>query len=71
MYSKVFSGHPEHDSYYHTHQRKMARHEIDDAFHMRNRVLAAMFIFSGIGLAVVGWSGSRAYHALFPQQAVV
>jgi len=65
-YAKVLSGHSPHDSYYHSHKRKMARQEVEDAFHMRNRVLGAMFVLSGIGLAVVGWTGSKAYQVLFP-----
>lgn len=65
-YSKVLSGHGSADSYYHSHQRKMAKREMEDAFHLRNKVLAAMFVISGIGLALIGWGGSKVLHALFP-----
>lgn len=70
-YAKVLSGHTSHDSYYHSHQRKMAKQEMEDAFHMRNRVLGVMFVLSGIGFAFVGWTGSKAYHALFPSKTSV
>jgi hypothetical protein len=45
----------EHEHYYHSHQRKLARKEFDDAFALRKRVIAAMCIAGGIGLAGLGW----------------
>lgn len=66
MYSKVFSGHGSYDQHYHTHQRKMAKREIEDAFHIRNRVLAAIFVISGLGLALAGWSSVKAAQFIFP-----
>lgn len=65
-YSKVFSGHGSYDQHYHTHQRKMARREIEDAFHLRNRVLAAIFIITGFGFALAGWGGVKITQMLFP-----
>lgn len=65
-YSKVFSGHGSYDQHYHTHQRKMARREIEDAFHLRNRVLAAIFVITGFGFALAGWSGVKVVQMLFP-----
>ena len=66
-YSKVLAGHGSYDQHYHSHQRKMAKREIEDAFHMRNRVLAALLVVCGLGFAVLGWTGSRAINLLFPR----
>jgi hypothetical protein len=65
-YSKVLSGHSHLDDHYHSNQRKMAKQEVEDAFHMRNRVLGVIFVVSGFGLAVLGWSGSLMVRTLFP-----
>ncbi|KAJ9662328.1 hypothetical protein H2198_001462 [Neophaeococcomyces mojaviensis] len=65
-YSSVLNGHKSSDEYYHSHQRKLAKREMEDAFHMRNRVLAAICIFGGIGFALVGWTGSKAWYTIFP-----
>lgn len=69
-YSQVVAGHAGRDTYYHSHQRKMARREVEDAFHLRNRALAALLIAAGIGMALAGWTGSKVYHALFSSQVV-
>lgn len=70
-YSQVVAGHVPQDSYYHSHQRKLARREVEDAFHMRNRAMAALLIATGIGLAFLGWTGSKVIHALFPARVVM
>lgn len=70
-YSQVVAGHVPQDSYYHSHQRKLARREVEDAFHMRNRAMAALLIATGIGLALLGWTGSKVIHALFPARVVI
>jgi hypothetical protein len=51
----------EHEQYYHSHQRKLARREFDDAFALRTRVIAAMCIAGGIGLAGLGWCLTKAW----------
>lgn len=68
-YGKVLNGHGSLDDHYHSHQRKMAKQELEDAFHLRNKVLAAMFIFSGIAFALLGWSGSRLLQMVFSSVA--
>lgn len=65
-YSKVLSGHSHLDDYYHSNQRKMAKKEVEEAFHMRNRVLGVIFVAGGFGLALLGWSGSLAIRTIFP-----
>lgn len=65
-YAKVLNGHDSKNDYYHSNQRKMAKQEMNDAFHLRNRVIAAILVICGLGLALLSWTGSKAYHALFP-----
>lgn len=65
-YSTVLSGHPHSDEHYHSNQRKMAKQELEDAFHMRNRVLGVIFVLGGFGLAVLGWCGSLIVRTVFP-----
>jgi hypothetical protein len=50
-----------HEHYYHSHQRKLAKKEFDDAFVLRKRVIAAMCIAGGIGLAGLGWCLTKAW----------
>lgn len=65
-YSHVLNGRASSDKYYHSRQGKLAKQSLEDAFHLRNRVLAAICIFGGIGFAFLGWTGSKAWYALFP-----
>ena len=51
----------EHEHYYHSHQRKLAKKEFDDAFAIRRRVIAAMCVAGGIGLAGLGWCLTKAW----------
>lgn len=44
----------------------MAKQELEDAFHMRNRVLGVIFVVGGFGLAVLGWCGSLIVRTVFP-----
>lgn len=44
------------DGYYHSHQRKIAKRNMDDAFQIRRKVIALMFMFSAMALAVVAWA---------------
>jgi hypothetical protein len=50
-----------HEHYYHSHQRKLARKEFDDAFALRKRVIAAMCVGGVIGLAGLGWLLTKAW----------
>ncbi len=52
---------PERERYYHSHQRKLAKQEIDDAFNLRGRVIAGMCITSALGLAGIGWCLLKAW----------
>jgi hypothetical protein len=61
-YGGIFGQHADKDGYYHSHQRKLAKREMDDAFMMRNKVIAVMAVSSAVGLAVLGWGVSKAYH---------
>ena len=49
------------DGYYHSHQRKLAKHDVDEAFRARNKVIIAMAVSGGIGLTLVGWVVSKVY----------
>ncbi len=61
-YGDIFGQHPEStDGYYHSHQRKLAKHDVDAAFRAKNKVIIGMAVSSGIGLALVGWIVSKAY----------
>ena len=50
-----------HQHYYHSNQRKLAKKEFDDAFVLRKRVIAAMCVAGGIGLAGLAWCFSKAW----------
>jgi hypothetical protein len=50
-----------HEHYYHSHQRKLAKKEFDDAFVLRKRVIAAMCVAGVIGLAGLGWLLTKAW----------
>lgn len=63
----IFGSSGSKDGYYHSHQRKLARHDITDAFQLRNKVIAAIIAALGFGLAFVAWSFSKAWHAVTPR----
>lgn len=60
-YGGVFDHHNSKDGYYHSHQRKLAKHDMDEAFRAKNKVIVAMAVSGGIGLAMAGWIVSRVY----------
>ena len=61
-YSTIFgAGHKDSHGYYHSHQRKLARTEMDEAFQQRSKVIAGMCMLSGIVLAIVMWAISLAW----------
>ena len=60
----VFGQHTDKGSYYHSHQRKLAKHDLNEAFVMRNKVIAAMCVSSAVGLALAGWAVSKGYYFL-------
>ncbi len=57
----VFKRKADKDVYYHSHQKKLAKHDLDEAYSKSNRVVLAMCISSAIGLALTGWVVSKAY----------
>ena len=58
----IFRGHKDKDGYYHSNQKKLAKEEMDEAFKMRNKVIAGLFLFAGVGLALTGWVLVRCWH---------
>jgi hypothetical protein len=62
--SEIFGGKPEKDAYYHSHQRKLAKTEMDAAWSRKNRVIAVLCIGSAVGLALVAWGGLKAWEYL-------
>lgn len=55
VYGGIFGHSDNKDGYYHSHQRKLAKREMDDAFQMRRKVIAAMCLLSAMSLAIVAW----------------
>jgi hypothetical protein len=62
--SEIFGGKPEKDAYYHSHQRKLAKTEMDAAWSRKNRVIAVLCVGSAVGLALVAWVGLKAWEFL-------
>jgi hypothetical protein len=63
-YSSIFSGSHDSHGYYHSHQRKLAKSEMDQAFQQRSKVIAGMCMLSGIVLAIVLWGMAVGWHVL-------
>lgn len=51
-------------AYYHSHQRKLAKMEVDDAFAIRRRVIVAMCVFAGIGFVATVLVGLKLWTLL-------
>jgi len=47
--------------YYHSHQRKLAKQEMDDAFKLRGRIIAALVTVTGLGLVTAGWGAVKGW----------
>jgi len=55
-YSGIFSHSSSNEErYYRSHQKKLAKREMDDAFQLRGKVIAAMVMAVGVVVAVLGW----------------
>jgi hypothetical protein len=52
------------NTYYHSHQRKLAKYDVDEAFRRKNRVIAAMIVSGAVGLALTGWAVQKVYWSL-------
>ncbi|KIW72303.1 hypothetical protein PV04_00507 [Phialophora macrospora] len=55
-YGTVFGKSGSTDGYYHTHQKKLAKREMDDAFQMRRKVIAGMALVCAVTLALFAWT---------------
>lgn len=55
-HESIFANSKSQDGYYHSHQRKLAKREMDDAFQMRRKVIILMAILSAVAIAVVTWA---------------
>lgn len=67
-YSSIFGKGQPGGGYYHSHQRKLAKTEMDEAFQKRSKVLAGMCLLSGLAVGVIMWGLSIAWHALKQRQ---
>jgi len=54
-YGGIFGNSSNKDGYYHSHQRKLAKREMDDAFQLRQKVIAAMCVLAAVSVALVAW----------------
>jgi len=63
-YGSIFASSGSKDGYYHSHQRKLAKQEMDDAFQMRRKVIALMMMLSAVALAVVAWAVEALWRGL-------
>ncbi|OCT46810.1 hypothetical protein CLCR_02168 [Cladophialophora carrionii] len=55
-YGTVFGKSGSKDGYYHSHQKKLAKREMDDAFQMRSKVIAVMVLVFAVALALFAWT---------------
>jgi len=55
-YGNIFASSKSQDGYYHSHQRKLAKRQMDDAFQMRQKVIIMMAVLSAVAIAVVAWA---------------
>jgi len=55
-YGSVFGRSGSKDGYYHSHQRKLAKQEMDNAFQLRSKVIAVMVLLSAVTLALFAWT---------------
>ena len=56
----------EKEDYYHSHQRKLMKREAEDAFALRQKVIAAMIVCLALGMAVLAWSGVEVWEFVVP-----
>lgn len=54
-YGGIFGSAGNKDRYYHSHQRKLAKQEMDEAFQLRQKVIAAMCVLAAVTVALVAW----------------
>jgi len=52
------------DGYYHSHQRKLAKRDMDGAFQMRSKVIALMVVLSAVALALFAWTMDSIWNLL-------
>ncbi|KPI45385.1 uncharacterized protein AB675_568 [Cyphellophora attinorum] len=61
IYTSIFGSDSKQGGYYHSHQRKLAKSEMDQAFQQKNRVIAGLCMASGVAVAVVLWGIGAAW----------
>lgn len=72
IYASIFGpDHHDDHGYYHSHQRKLAKSEMDQAFQQRNRVIAGMCMASGVVVAVAMWAISAGWIYFGGRRAIV
>lgn len=54
--------------YYHSHQKKLARREIGDAFNIRNKVLVSLCVGMGVTAACMAWFVTRVWEGWGKEQ---
>ena len=54
--NRVFGHSAEKGEHYHSHQRKLGKQEINDAFQQKNKVILLFLFVGGVGLAIAGWT---------------
>lgn len=63
-YGTIFANSGSKDGYYHSHQRKLAKKDMEDAFQMRQKVIALMLMLSAVALAIVAWAFEAVWRGL-------
>ena len=61
-YGKIFSNPESKSDYYHSHQRKLAKTEMDEAFLLRRKVIVGFCVFSAVSLALFAWGIESMWH---------
>jgi len=62
-YGTVFGKSASKDGFYHSHQKKLAKREMDSAFQMRSKVIAGMVLLSAAALALFAWTVESIWNA--------
>jgi len=62
-YGTVFGKSASRDGYYHSHQKSLAKREMDDAFQLRGKIIAGMILLSAVALALFAWTVESIWNA--------
>jgi len=55
-YGRIFSNADTKPDYYHSHQRKLAKTEVNEAFLLRRKVITGLCIIGAVSLALLAWA---------------